>query len=253
MLRTLIYSQPARTSSWLGSTAFSTVTHGALIALAVAGTTNVVASVHEDRAGAPERVTYVETARLLSTRTAKASVDRKSAPAKPAAPTVPNPAALTSAIDLASVQIPDIAAPDLTAVTDAWLAAPDALTGRGLDLASKVVERMALKTPDGGVFTEEMVERTVQARHGNPAPRYPSALEDMQIEGDFVVKFVVDSTGSVDENKIEFPSSMHRLFADAVRSALRRSRYFPALFAGRAVPQVVIQEFKFTMGRGGRR
>lgn len=252
MLRTLIYSQPARTSGWLGSSAFSTVTHGALIALAVAGTAHTVSSVQEDRAATPEHVTYVETARLISTRTAKAAIERKSAPPKPAAPTLPNPAALESQINLASLQIPDIAAPDLTAVSAAWVAAPDSLTGAGIDLVSKVVERMALKTPDGGVYTEDMVERSVFPRRGNPAPRYPAALEDMQIEGDFVVKFVVDSTGTVDEKKIEFPSSMHRLFADAVRSALRRSRYFPAMFGGRAVPQLVIQEFRFTMGRQGR-
>jgi len=249
MLRILIFSQPARSSGWLGSTAFSTVTHGALIALAVAGTTQTLSSVHEERAAMHERVTYVEPARFLATRPAESSTQQASAPPKAPDLSIPNAAALVSAIDLSSVRIPDIAAPDLTAVAEAWAAATDSLPGSGIDVSTTLLERMALKTPDDGVYTEDMVERSVAPRHGNPTPRYPVALEDMAIEGDFVVKFVVDSTGVVDERHIEFPSSMHRLFADAVRAALRRSHYFPATLGGRAVPQLVVQEFRFTMGR----
>jgi TonB family protein len=253
MLRVLISSQPVR-DGWFGSTAFSTIAHGALIALAVVSTsTPNVTSVHEERASAPERVTYVEPARFLLRRTTNAKTARKAAPARRAAPVIPDFSIVKSQVDenLSTVQIPDAAPPDLTAVMDAWVAAPDSTFGSADgDLSAKLFAQVNPQAPADGVYTEETVERSVKPRRGNPTPRYPGMLQDMGIEGDFVVKFVVDTTGAVMQDRIEFPSSMHRLFADAVRSALRRSRYFPAMFAGHAVPQLVIQEFRFTMGRG---
>jgi TonB family protein len=250
MLRVLISSQPVR-DGWISSTAFSTVTHGALIALAVVGTTQHASVVHEDRAVRPERITYIETARYLIRQPTTAASHAKAAPAKPAEPPPPDFSSVNEQVQatLADLRLPDAAAPDLTSVMDAWVAAPDSLGSAGVDLASKLFAQANLRPPSDGVYTEEMVERSVRPRHGNPTPRYPSALQQMEIEGDFVVKFVVDTSGSVMDDRIEFPSSMHRLFADAVRSALRKSRYFPATFAGRAVPQLVVQEFRFTMRR----
>jgi TonB family protein len=250
MLRVLISSQPVR-DGWISSTAFSTVTHGALIALAVVGTTQHASLVHEQRAVTPERITYIETARYLVREPTRAESNAKPASAKPVEAAPPDFSAVNEQVQatLAGLRLPDAAAPDLTAVTDAWVAAPDSLASAGVDLASKLFAQASLQPPADGVYTEEMVERSVRPRHGNPTPRYPSALQQMEIEGDFVVKFVVDTTGSVMDDHIEFPSSMHRLFADAVRSALRKSRYFPAMFAGHAVPQLVVQEFRFTMSR----
>jgi TonB family protein len=86
---------------------------------------------------------------------------------------------------------------------------------------------------------------SVAPKRGNPLPRYPSSLRDMGVEGAFVVRFVVDSTGRVPDDKINFPNSMHRLFADAVRNALRRSRYTPARVGGQPVTELVVQEFRF--------
>jgi TonB family protein len=250
MLRVLISSQPVR-DGWIGSTAFSAVTHGALIALAVVGTTQHTTMVHEQRAVRPERITYIEAARYLVREPTAAASDVKAAPAKPAQPAPPDFSNVNEQVQatLADLRVPDAAAPDLTSVVDAWVAAPDSLSSAGGDLASKLFAQANLRPPADGIYTEEMVERSVRPQRGNPTPRYPSALQQMEIEGDFVVKFVVDTTGTVLDNRIEFPSSMHRLFADAVRSALRKSRYFPATFAGHAVPQLVIQEFRFTMSR----
>jgi TonB family protein len=92
-----------------------------------------------------------------------------------------------------------------------------------------------------------MVERIVAAAPGNPEPRYPEPLRRMGVEGRFVVRFVVDTTGQVEENQIEFPSTAHRLFVESVRTALLRSRYFPAMLGGRRVAQLVEQEFRFKM------
>ena len=252
MLRVLISSQPVR-HGWIGGTAFSTVAHGALIALAVMSSGPNSSTVHEDRAVAREHVTYIQPATFLLRRPAPAPPDVKTAPAKPAkaAPPEPDISAAIARVDLqlANVAVPDPSAPDVTSVMDAWVAAPDSMPSSGTDLASKLLAQVNPPTPSDGVYTEEMVERSVRPRSGNPTPRYPSALQQMEIEGDFVVKFVVDTTGSVMDDRIEFPSSMHHLFAEAVRTALRRSRYFPATFAGHTVPQLVIQEFRFKMRR----
>jgi len=49
-----------------------------------------------------------------------------------------------------------------------------------------------------------------------------------------------------------FPPSAHSLFVEAVRQALRKSRYYPAEFGGRKVRQLVEQRFTFILvsGRG---
>jgi TonB family protein len=244
-------SQPAR-GGWLGGTTFSTAAHGALIALAVASTGSTFSSVQERRAASPERITYVVTRRLEPAppaRTQRADAER-SAAAPPTLATdavMPDLTAVQDAVSKA-IQIPD-AVPNLSDITNAWLSREDDLSHAGTSVAGLMLARTGYVRPENGIYTESMVERSVEPRHGNPTPNYPRILQDMGIEGDFVVKYVVDSTGVVMEDRIEFPSAMHRLFAEAVRAALRRSRYNPASIAGARVPQMVIQEFRFTIGR----
>ena len=143
------------------------------------------------------------------------------------------------------------AQPDLTAVVDAWIAQPDGLAApTTTSMNDLLAKRSGFAAPTNGVYDENMVERSVQPRRGNPKPRYPNALADIGAEGAFIVRFVVDSTGGVQPDRIEFPSTMHRLFASAVRTALLRSHYAPAMIAGHGVAQQVVQEFRFEMGRG---
>src|SRR5437899_399278 len=74
MLRVLLASQPAR-AGWLGGTAFSTLTHGALIALAVIATKEIRYAPHEERASAPtEHTVYIEMSRLVEAHHTKAVV-----------------------------------------------------------------------------------------------------------------------------------------------------------------------------------
>ncbi len=82
-------------------------------------------------------------------------------------------------------------------------------------------------------------------RPGNPKPRYPESLLAAGIEADVNVMFVVDTTGMVDEPSIKFATHVHELFMDAIRTSLRKARFFPARFAGSLVPQLVRQEFRF--------
>jgi TonB family protein len=249
MLRVLIGSQPVR-AGWLGGTTVSTVTHGALIALAVVSSVTPRTMVSESRAALPQRITYVKTVpRPAAAPRAKAAESETRAATAPVQPAPPDVVAIRDALG-AELPMPDMAAPDLTAVTGAWLTQPDSLDGAASSVAEIVMAKAGLTKPENGVFTEEMVERSVEARRGNPKPRYPEVLAQMGIGGDFVVRFVVDSAGVVDDHLIEFPQAMHRLFVDAVRSALRKSRYLPAMFAGRAVPQLVVQEFRFKAAEG---
>jgi TonB family protein len=247
MLRVLIASQPAK-AGWLGGTTFSTVTHGALIALAVVTSGKTVPTVSEERAAAIERVTYVETARWVPSR--RSVVARESS--RPLTPSVPllNQNQLSQLGEFADkpLDIPDLtAATDLTAVSDAWLNQPDGIAGPTTTMASLVLAKTGFTAPSNGVYTSDMVERSVEPRRGNPKPRYPRELVNQGVEGEFEVHFVVDSTGKIVEDKIEFPGTMHRLFVAAVRAALLKSHYNPAMVAGRRVSQEVVQEFRFLL------
>ncbi len=254
MLRVLMASQPIRTG-WAASTAFSTVTHGALIAMAVVATNQAVSAVREIRAAERyERITYVEPVRLAEelrrAEAAKLAAARERAAVEEQRQ---RDLAFESLQSLAvqPIDVPDITAqPDLTAVADAWLAQPDGMAGPTTTSMNDLLAKKAgFMRPTNGVYEEYMVERSVQPRRGNPKPRYPGALADMGIEGAFIVRFVVDSTGDVPADKIEFPSTMHRLFVSAVRTALLKSHYAPAMIAGHVVAQQVIQEFRFEVGR----
>jgi TonB family protein len=249
MFTILVASQPARVG-WLGSTTFSAVAHGTLITAALMTTGPIATPVKEVRKAVAEQIIYV-TPRLITSHAAvralRAAHAERAAREKPSTPNVPDVAAIQAVIDRALDLPIGTGEPDLTPMTMDWLVRPDALSTRVPTPTELVARQAALIRPDDGVYSMDMVEVNVEPRRGNPRPRYPSALRDMGIEGAFVVRFVVDSTGRVPDDKIDFPISMHRLFADAVRAALRRSQYLPALVGGRPVTEAVTQEFRFEM------
>jgi outer membrane biosynthesis protein TonB len=256
MLRVLMASQPIR-AGWAASTTFSTVTHGALIAIAVVATNQTVSAVHETRAAERlERITDVERARIEDALRRAEAAKRAQVAAERAAAAEQQRRRDLEFAELQSlaalpIDVPDITAqPDLTAVADAWLAQPDGMEGPvTTSMNDLLAKKSGFVRPTNGVYEEYMVERSVQPRRGNPKPRYPGTLADMGIEGAFIVRFVVDSAGEVPADKIEFPSTMHRLFVTAVRTALLKSHYAPAMIAGHVVAQQVIQEFRFEVGR----
>ena len=98
-----------------------------------------------------------------------------------------------------------------------------------------------------GAYTSDGVDRVVMPLANNPVPVYPRSMAAAGIETNFVVVFVVDSTGRVDNQTLEFPATAQPVFADAVRRALGRSRYRPAEMGGRRVRQLVQQEFVFRL------
>ncbi len=253
MFHTLQSSAPPR-SRWTGGALFSTALHAGLVATIVLSTSKAGPVVRDTQRLIAEHVDFVRTLPSLvrpavHEGTAGKSTTRR-APAQRHVMKVPNAAAIAQAIAQA-IAIPDATAvPDLSSLAKAWLAQPDSLsTPPAGGLAKSAIGLAAAPLPVDGIYTEAMVDRSVIPRDDNPLPRYPESLRSMGVEGAFVVQFVVDTTGAVVADKIQFPSSMHRLFAEAVRTALLHSRYLPAQIAGRMVRQMVVQEFRFTLIR----
>ena len=95
-----------------------------------------------------------------------------------------------------------------------------------------------------------IVDREVVPFSTNPAPRYPAELRAAHIEGRVLARFVVDTTGRVIMRTVNVEAADHPAFGAAVIEALRQSRFQPAEFRGRKVPQLVSQPFVFLLRDG---
>ena len=255
MLQKLIGSNPAR--SWFaGGTAVSAAVHGGavlLIALS-AGEPGEVA--HQTRSTTADYVTFVRTVTLDAAlrRTAPAAKPSARASRSSRSPhrrlaAVPDASALLHVVDESIDRATANPAPTLDAIDTDWLSRPDSLSTPGPTVAMTLMGEMNWRPPVDGVYSESMVDRTVEARRINPLPRYPETLRRRGVEGSFYVQFVVDTTGRVIDDGISFPPSMHELFVRSVRAALRQSRFLPARVAGQVVNQLVIQEYRFVLVR----
>ena len=99
------------------------------------------------------------------------------------------------------------------------------------------------------IHTFMTVDRAARPKQSNPSPIYPATLRSAQLEGVVVARFVVDTSGLAEPASIEIKDTTHPLFGDAVRQALLRSRYEPAMADNRKVRQLVEQRFTFTLLR----
>ncbi len=100
------------------------------------------------------------------------------------------------------------------------------------------------------VFTPDQVDRQATLDPEQPLElSFPPALFAEGIRGLVVAEFVVDTVGHIEGSTIGLVSSTHPLFSDAVRLALGRATYLPALRDGRAVRQIVQQPFDFVVNR----
>jgi len=100
-----------------------------------------------------------------------------------------------------------------------------------------------------GAYTATTVEKAATPRPGNPRPAYPAPLRAAQLEGNVTARFIVDTLGRAEPASIAFPDASHPAFAEAVRQALLRSRYLPAMVDGHPVRQLVEQRFTFALQR----
>lgn len=234
--------------SRFGVTTFSVVAHGALITLAAITSGHTVSLESLPSITPTEAVIFIKphdfehrTVTIRRGALARAAM-------KAAALIVPDLSRLRVAVDASLAAIPSV--PDVN--LDVTARTSDAHDFGDVNtselLASSVI--WALSHPGkNGAYTSDIVERVAWPQKDNPRPRYPDALKRQGVEGSFVVEFVVDSTGRVDEKTMNFPTTTHPMFLRAVRDALLHSRYFPAELAGVRVRQLVQQQFSFVLIR----
>jgi hypothetical protein len=94
-------------------------------------------------------------------------------------------------------------------------------------------------------YTEVEVDSTAILDPESVAPVFPPELLKQRIEGVVMARFVVDSAGHVDLNSFELLANADKAFVDAVRDALPKMRYRPAVYAGKRVNQLAEQRFSF--------
>jgi periplasmic protein TonB len=234
MLRTLLESQ-ATPSRRAGGTLISVAVHSGVIALAIVTTARATSA--PSRVEPPKPPIYVVPPTTHPHPPAERNDDRRNGRTVLKIPGT----VLVPPVHLSN-HLPPI---DLTKPpTDEGL-----FDGKHIRLAIGVQGGGGLASPSDGIYTPSTVEKAAAPMSGNPAPVYPPALRAAQLEGTVIARFVVDSTGRAEAASIVFPEASHTQFADAVRQALLRSRYLPAIVAGRPVRQLVEQRFAFTLTR----
>jgi periplasmic protein TonB len=222
----------------IGGTVISVVIHAVAIGAAVYGTLNAgQALVEKPKA---EKVDFVEV------KKEEPKQEPEKAPPPPEVTVAPPPpkgfTVLAAPINIPDV-IPDI---DLSKkVTD-----EADFTGKGVagGVGRGVVGGTGSANNEGAYF-EFQVEKTVLGAPGNPVPTYPSMLQSAGVEGRVLAQFVVDTSGRADMKTFKVLETSHELFAQAVKTALPRYRFFPAEIGGKKVRQVVQQPFTFAIGK----
>jgi protein TonB len=87
----------------------------------------------------------------------------------------------------------------------------------------------------------------MRLREAPVPPRYPETLRRAGIEGEVVVKFVVDTTGRVDMTSLEVVRATHDAFVLAVRESIAKLRFNPSMVGDRKVPALAMMPFHFTL------
>jgi len=105
---------------------------------------------------------------------------------------------------------------------------------------------VAERDPSRDYFAFQVEQPAAQAP-GSASPVYPDILRQAGVEGEALVTFVVDTSGRVDVSTFKVVRSTHDLFAAAVRNALPRMRFIPAMVDDRKVRQLVQQPFSFAI------
>jgi TonB family protein len=116
-----------------------------------------------------------------------------------------------------------------------------------LAVASPVFAQAAPVAPVAFAYYEFQVTKVAAIAKDSPWPQYPASLKAAKVEGEVLATFVVDSLGMVDTASFRVLKSTDTLFTAAVREALPKMRFEPALLAGKNVRQHVQVPFLFAM------
>ena len=104
-----------------------------------------------------------------------------------------------------------------------------------------------VRTDSGGRALWTSNDLTMRLASEPVPPRYPESLRRAGVEGDVVVKFVVDTTGMVEMQTVEIVRSTHDAFTAAARETLARLRFFPSTVGERKVKALAVMPFRFTL------
>lgn len=236
MLATLVESRRSRDRS-VGGTAVSVVVHAVLI--------GVITAVSVRANPAPTRdAEVIDT--IYFPQAEPDSPEQPSGAERPVTkPTEP-------AAELPDVDVPDEILPGIPAE----IATPvpiEAITFGGSARDGDPGDRGTGdpgSSGDGQAFFEWMVDVPAAGRRGNPAPIYPRALRESNVEGTVLAQFVIGIDGRADMRTFRALTASHALFEAAVRDAVSRMRFTPAESGGRKVRVLVQQSFAFKLEQG---
>jgi protein TonB len=113
------------------------------------------------------------------------------------------------------------------------------------DVAGEELELPDASNESEKAYSEIEVDSTVTLDPSAEGPEYPPALLKAGVQGVVYARFVVDSVGHVDTASLVVLDKPNPEFVDAVRTALTKMKYRPAILHGRAVSQLVEQPFVF--------
>jgi hypothetical protein len=100
--------------------------------------------------------------------------------------------------------------------------------------------------------TEDMVDVPARPLPGTPPPDYPPTMRDAGITAHLTVQFIVDTSGRATPPTVlsaDVDGAPRAAFLSAIRTSLAHTHFRPATIGGRAVRQLVQQEFDFVQLR----
>jgi TonB family protein len=144
------------------------------------------------------------------------------------------------------------APPSYTALDGASSCGTILLWSRGKDTElpappQRIVDVDAL-TNQHAVYTADEVDTPAHLSHGNLEVVYPPDLVATRTNGTVVVEFVVSESGEIERGSVGIVTATNALFAEAAVKSLADAHYVPAIKAGAAVRQLVLQPFSFSLG-----
>jgi len=92
------------------------------------------------------------------------------------------------------------------------------------------------------------VEQQARLRFGQ-SPVYPAQLRDAHVNGEVLVQYVIDEKGEPEMQSFKVLKSTGAEFSDAVRRAVAKMSFYPAIVSGKKVKQLVQQPFTFVASR----
>src|SRR5690242_19357102 len=95
------------------------------------------------------------------------------------------------------------------------------------------------------VFTEIEVDSAATRYAWSAAPAYPQEMLDAKKEGYVKAQWIVDELGFADTTSFKLLDWTSNEFAKSVKDALPFMRFSPAKVQGKAVKQLVQQDFTF--------